>query len=563
MKIIRWWGLIAFLVLVVLLVLLLYIVAPLIIKNSIEELATEALGAQVDVASVDLSLFPAAVSINQIAATDPDQPMKNIVEAAQIKFAVDTEVLFWKKIIIDEMTFSGVKTGTARKTSGELLGGRRTTQAVKQAVDFVLPEVSGKDINTLVANADLITLKRANELKQQQASLEQQWKKDLDKNAFDSRIDKIEAEFKRLSDRLKSNKLNLLADRKDWKDLKKSIDKERENIKSLSQKLQQDKQNISQALKEVKQGPKDDLQKIMQKFGLGNGIEGLIDKYIDPQYTPWITKATELVKAVKPEEKATPEENSRETVQLGKKVYFKDKQIFPDLLVKKIIIDGSTQNWSLDGNGFNLGYLPWLIGKPAELDLKFDGKSKGSIAINAVSSWSSANKMLTKVNSSVNQWPLQAYQLMQTSEGQWQITAGTLSGTINGQLNLQTIDLNASFSVLSPQFDFPKQLTGWRQSLASAISKQKSIDLKIIASGSLTEPKIRFKSNLEDVFKAAISSEFKQQTAKLEDKVKQKITEKVGDLSQLENFNTQFEQWKSQLTDSDKLLEGILAKIKI
>jgi len=58
MKMIRWWGLAAFFGLILILALAWYFLAPVIIKNSIENLGSEALGAKVEIESVDLTLFP-------------------------------------------------------------------------------------------------------------------------------------------------------------------------------------------------------------------------------------------------------------------------------------------------------------------------------------------------------------------------------------------------------------------------------------------------------------------------------------------------------------------------
>jgi len=114
MKIIRLWGVIAFFVVLLLIAALGYFIAPKIIKNSIETIGSEALGAQVNVDNVSLALFPLGIEINSLQATDKDQPMKNLFEIKTIKFAVDTSSLMWKKILIDELTMEGIQLATER-----------------------------------------------------------------------------------------------------------------------------------------------------------------------------------------------------------------------------------------------------------------------------------------------------------------------------------------------------------------------------------------------------------------------------------------------------------------
>ncbi|WP_444996481.1 TIGR03545 family protein [Aliikangiella sp. IMCC44359] len=559
MKLIRWWGLAVFFSIILLVVLLWYLLAPRIVESSIEQLGSEALGAKVEIDSVNLSLFPIAVTLKHLVAADPDAPMTNLFESSEITFAVDSERLLWKKLIIEELVIDGVQTGTARKTSGALEGGRKSGKAVEQVIEMVIPDVEKINIKELVNDADLITLKRIEKLKQEQSKVQSEWKNALDKDELEKRTEEIKKEYKRLSDRAKENKLNLIKDRKDWKKLKKLIDAERKQISVLSDKLKQDKTKLAEQLKDVKNGPNDDLDLIMEKFGLGNGIDGLVDKYLGPQYTPWVKRILGLVKQVKPANSEQQVDEEKAYVQVGKKVYFKDQKTFPELLIKKIKLNGSDNGRVLDGRGFDLGYLPWLTGKPAKLNLRFSGNGQANIDVS--SHWPSAKDMQSKLNSQVVAWPIDKMQFMQTDKGDWTIDSGTLSATVNGELTLQTIDLKAIFSIQSPKLVFPKGLSDWQTTLANSINQQKKIDFKLIASGDIENPKITVSSSIEKLFQQAIGEKVKQKAQKLTGKVKAAITEKIGDISALESFDGNFDNWQKQLGDNDKLLKDILGKI--
>jgi uncharacterized protein (TIGR03545 family) len=559
MKIIRWWGLAVFCALIALVAVTWYLVAPTLIKNTIQDVATEALGAKVEVANVELSLFPVSIAVNQLKATDPDQPMQNIFESESIKFSVDAGALLWRKIVIDELVFSGIKTATKRETSGALEGGRKTTQALEDAIDVVLPDMNNIDVDQLVEKADLVTLKRIDILKSNQGKMKQEWQTALDKDEFDKRVADIKAEYGRLSERAKKNKLNLIKDRKDWKKLKQSIDQERQKISLLSEKLKNDKSALSAQLKSVKSGPNDDIKAIMNKMGVANGVEGLVDKYFGPQYTPWVTKAVEMVKGFKTSEGEAAEE--KVTLNAGKKVAFTDHHTFPEILVKKIKLAGSNQGWELDGKGFDLGYLPWLTGNPAKLDIDLGGKGKAKL--NIVSDWTSSKQMSTKLTSNVTSWPLESMQFMQTEAGNWTLTSGNLTATIDAELSLEEIDLTASFSISAPKLEVPVNLSGWQKSLATSVNNESSISFNLTAIGSISKPKIKLDSSIEKLFKKAIGDKVKNEAAKLTDKVKQSITNKVGDISTLENFNANFDQWQEKMGDKDNLLKNLLTKIKL
>ncbi|WP_196139680.1 TIGR03545 family protein [Aliikangiella sp. G2MR2-5] len=560
MKIIRWWGVLAFAVLLLLITLVWYFLAPRVIASSIEQSGSEVLGARVEIASVDLALFPLSVSIKGLQAADPEEPMTNIFESEEVKFAIDSSALLWKKVVIDELTLTGLKTGTQRETSGALPGGRKSSQAIDKVVELVVPDVANFDVKKMVEDADLITLKRIAAFKESKEQIETQWDKDLDKEAFDKRIEKIKAEYKRLADRAKDNKLNLLKDKKEWKALKRDIDVERERISSLSGKLKSDKSSLSKQYQSIKQGPKDDLNAILKNVGLDSGVESLVDKYIGPQYTPYVMQALDMIKSFEPSS-AGAEEKEKAVVQMGQKVYFKDEINFPEFLVKKVTMGGSNEGWNIDGKGFDLGYLPWLTGKPAKLNLSFGGK--GSANFNVESHWPSANKMKTTIDSKVAKWPLESMELMQTTDGNWIIDSGELSAELTGNITLESINLSAKFAIASPKLSFPETLGGWQKSLAQSINGQSKINFELTATGTINEPKIRLKSSIENLFKQAVGEQLKKKAEGLKGKVNEALSEKIGDFSSLQNFGSQFKEWQSKLKANDDVLEQLKGKIKI
>ncbi len=558
MKVIRLWGVAAFFVLAVLLVAAWYLLAPSLIKSGLETVGTESLGAKVEIDQVKLSLFPAGVEIKRLQATDPDSPMTNLVEVGLIKFAVDSDALLWKKLQIEELNISEIELGTAREKSGELAGGRATEQLSQEVSSIEIPELSQSDIEAMVEKADLITVSRLKELDQTQQRLEQEWKNALDDEAAKARVEDLEKEFKRLTERAKDNKLNLIADRKDWKKLNKAIKKEQQRLEDLNEKYKQDKQLLENQIRAVRNGPKDDLEAIMNNMGLANGIDSLSDKFLGPEFTPWIKKAIDMLSSLKAKPSSSEETLVYETDK-GLRVQFKDEQIFPDVLIKKVNLSGKDQAWTLSGDGSNLGYFPWLVGAPATLDLNMSGQGSANLSLN--SDWKNAQQMNTAITSKVQSWPLNSLQLMETSEGAWMINSGKLNSNLNGQLTLETIDLDLSLELAQPKIQSPENLSGWQKTMAESLNQQDKLNIKIAVTGSLEQPKFKIDSSIESLFKDAIGQKVKQQAEKLKQKFSDEISEKVGDLGDLEQYTKNFEQWKEQLKLNDELLEKLKVKL--
>lgn len=572
-SVIRWSGLIAFLLISGLLAGAGAIFAPNLIRSSIEGLGTELVGGKVDVASVSLHLSPVGLTIKGLEVTNPNEPMTNWFEAENLELTLNPSLLLWKKLQIENLEIRGVKTATPRQHSGELPGGRKTQQLASQMVDFDLPGLKQMDLDparvkSLVESADLITLQRVEALKQSQSRLKSQWQQALDKTSFDKRISAIKAEYQRLSQRAKDNKLNVLADSKDWKKLKKSINDEREQIASLKAKLKTDKNQLSEALSQVKAGPKDDLNRIMQDHVFFNGSEDLASHYLGPVYGQYINQVIALVKSQKPADSssaaASIDQNPVvQNLTLGQRVYFKDVQTFPDLLVKSLHLSGTHADWQLNGDGDHWGYLPWLTGKPGQLNLDLSADQAGLARIKLVTDWPLQHQMKSQISASARKLAVKNRTLLQTSKGNWTLLSGLVDAELTGEVSFEQINLNATLKLFDAKITTPENLPSWQKNLAESLNAGEPIEFSLTATGSLEQPEINLKTSLENIIKRAIGDQVKQQKDQLKLRVEKALSEKLGDFSALEKANLDLDQSAALLDDQDLGLKAILEKIKL
>ena len=99
MKIIRWPGLIAFILFFTLLIGGTLLFADTIVKSIIESTLTDMNEAKVDIASVQINYSPVSLSVNDIQITDPARPMVNSVQIGQARFAMSGGDLLLGKLI--------------------------------------------------------------------------------------------------------------------------------------------------------------------------------------------------------------------------------------------------------------------------------------------------------------------------------------------------------------------------------------------------------------------------------------------------------------------------------
>ena len=152
-------------------------------------------------------------------------------------------------------------------------------------------------------------------------------------------------------------------------------------------------------------------------------------------------------------------------------------------------------------------------------------------------------------------------QLMRTDKGSWQVTSGVLNSKMQGEMTLDKIDLKLDLKLEQPSIKFPEGLSDWQKTLAESLNQQKVINISVSATGPLSQPILKVSSSLEKLFTQAIGKILKEKSEKMKDKYANAISERVGDLSSIENFNAKFDQWKSELQNKDKLLSKLKGKV--
>lgn len=120
MRFFRWKAIIPVVLLGLLIVLGWTFFADVVVERAVERVGAEVIGAKVDLASAAVRLARGAVVLRGLQVADPDAPMRNLAEAAEIVASVSPLPLLEKKMVVDSLAMRGVRFGTPRKTSGAL-----------------------------------------------------------------------------------------------------------------------------------------------------------------------------------------------------------------------------------------------------------------------------------------------------------------------------------------------------------------------------------------------------------------------------------------------------------
>ena len=153
-KIFRWKAIGPLLLLFAILTVLVVIFAEPIAKDTTEEASTELLGTQVDVGKLDLRPREASVDLSRLQIADPFALKRNLLEADQIRLKLNPVALAEKKLVIERLSLSGMRFGTARKTAARPVKGNAFAPKVLQSVNqwtkqFDVPLLSLTPIDTI------------------------------------------------------------------------------------------------------------------------------------------------------------------------------------------------------------------------------------------------------------------------------------------------------------------------------------------------------------------------------------------------------------------------------
>ena len=119
----RWKGIIPLILGLALVAAVWLLVADRILRNTLEEAGTKALGTELDVAALHIDAANTAVQLTGIAVADPFDARRNLVEIRRLLVELEPAPLLEKKLVVKRLTIGDVRTGTARATPARPVAG--------------------------------------------------------------------------------------------------------------------------------------------------------------------------------------------------------------------------------------------------------------------------------------------------------------------------------------------------------------------------------------------------------------------------------------------------------
>lgn len=534
---IRWWGLGAFVGLMALLALgWLFLVDPFV-KRMIEQTGTKLVGAKVELGAAHVTLSPLGLTLSRLQVTNPDEPMSNAVEVARIAMSLDGLNVLRRKVIIEEMAVEGLRFGTQRQSSGAVAPAREPGAAAKLAATVPLPSFEVPDIKTVMATADLQSVKLAESLQADIKKEQENWKKRLAELPDKNKLNDYKTRIEKLKSSAKGGVGGMLGAAGEVAAIQKDLEKDLERIKSAKTDFDAQLAGLKQRVDQAIKSPQDDIQRLQERYSLSpQGLANMSGMLLGGKGGDWVRTGLTWYGKVQPMlAQAQQRPKGPEVVKplrgKGVEVRFKERAPLPDFLIRAATVSAQLEVGDLNGRIKNITPDQQTLGKP--LTFAFAGdKLKGAQSIRLDGAM---NRVLPAQPKDHAQVRVRGYQVPTTvlsDSADWPVTLGKavadadLQVTVGGQalagqatVGLQSVKLAAGK---------PDAANSVIKAIGGALSSVTGFTVKADMTGTVEQYDLHLTSDLDRILKDAVGKQVQALADQFKKELEAAVMAKVG-----------------------------------
>lgn len=537
MKAFRPTGIVAFLLVAAGVAAFWFLAAGWLVKTAIEEVGTRAVGAKVEVAAAQLSVSPLGVRLERLQITDPEQPMQNLVELNSIEASLEPLKALMGQVIIEDLGATGVRFNTPRTRSGEIKKAPAPESDAKtdegSAVDLGAVKDKLPSVDEILAREPLTTITKTKELKtsvgEKRAALDQS----VAALPKEERLKEYEARIKQLTSEKVSSVDELQKRKAELDKLKADIRNDKQAIVSVRDQARDAKKTLSEQYDELKNAPKDDVSRIMSRYGLDSaGAANITRLLFGDTAKRWLETAQRWHNRLKDFLPAS-EDAEQESTALkpprgsGRFIHFPTTHPSPDFLVKRARLSTELPLGNIDMQLADVTHQPHILGRPMTLNAngeKLPGADK--VTLNGVFDHVKPDSGRDKVDWTVSGWKVADVTLSKSSTLPLQLEKASVN--INGNLAVAGVGLQGAVDARFSGAAWKSGATdGWAAQVSKTLSTISSFDLSGKVQGNIRSPEISIKSDLDQQIKQAALSQLKSKQAEFEQKLKARLEQEV------------------------------------
>lgn len=510
---IRSWGIALFAVLTLIWVLSI----DWLVKSAIIAYGTELNGAQVELESAELSLWPAGLELINLQVTDAYNPMFNRFEAGSISATLDSALLLRRQLIVEQLDIIGVRMNSPRIRSGAT---KDTPIVTNTGFDFgdLIPDVSLPDMSLLLADAQQQVTAEITGIEQEIVDIEQRWRNNIEQLPSKDKLAEYRVRWDKMSNASFMEKM--LGAKK----LKNDVSGDLKLIESFNQQLKDDRRLISGQIDRAKGLPRAQADRTMQSVGLSNENVAFVRAITGDQIDQWVTRAKTFSESLS--SNTVEQAPSRGT---GRWVTFAEDDPLPQVLIRRGQFNGVLQlaasNMRVDGKLSDIAYPLEGYSQPAALVITARDDENASLLFEVTIDHRQAD-FSDDFNLEVMNLPISELALSSGAEKTLLLEAGNLNFIASGRASPDTVLANVVAKLSDPRLTTDADLaTKSEQFLAETLNTLDSVDLQVNVSGALQNPDVNIASNLDKILAAGLKSQISAQTTKF----KRQFTDQLGE----------------------------------
>lgn len=578
---IRWSGLMGVLLIAGLVLGMGYLLSSLALKTKIENVASNAWGAKVEIDDLNFSFDPLGVNLGGVQITDPEEPMRNLIELNQVHLTINLYHLVVKRFVVEDITISGLALNQARQTSGVLpkpvklqAPAESSDAAEKKSDGFKLPSAAMPDAEEVIARERLDTVDQAKRLEALADNTETEWKKIEASLPTAQSLARYEAELKAIFEGSVKDLNDLKTRQERLKALQKNWQADQAAIQQAQDFIQNRSSEINQGLRQLEKLPDQDLQRLLSSYsmdqsGLSNLTYLLFGESVQQKLQlalDWHRKAQPLIKwieeyrAQSSAEKALAAQTQKPRA-LGENVAFEEFDPQPKFMIKRIDFDGDIEWGAITAKVRDVNFDQTFSQKPIRFNLEATPiTQKTALVLNGYSSTIEADSVLTRVQANWSDYQVNEWWMAKTDVLPVQLAKA--SANLTGQMSLtglSHLDADLNIHYRDALFDLSEtnsdQVTRY---LAPAFSDINQFKVDAGISGQIMSPNISASSDLDNQLSAAFKQVFDQEMQAFKKDMEQQLQAKLGEVKQpieaeLKRLNID----QSALKDKEQALQAI------
>lgn len=567
-KFIRFKGLIGFCVVMILIITLLYLFAETLVKQGLEQGGGLLLGAEVNVESVELNYSPLIVTVNELQATDAEQPSHNLFSFKQASAGVDLWQYLLGKTIIEQLEVVSLEFMSKRAGKGEVYqqdnGGEvdeENEQSMLPVVDLQLP-----DVKTLLATDELLTVKAAENLQQSYqeeskklAALKEQLPSKAKLQAYRVKVKAIgKMKVKSLDD---FNKVKAEFDA-----LKKSFKADQAIVKKAKQQLIASKERLAKQVTTLKNAPNADWKNIESEYQLDSvNTEDFAHILFGEKARDYYQKAEAIYQRIAPMLSKTAENDVAQTEKrrtAGRFVHFDQESPLPDFLIKKAKLSLVLAQGDFVIDGSELTHQHWYRAKYSLLTFTSNNLfSTGNMTINSQFEVAKSGDLNGEGQWLFKRLTLENIELNKTDSLSLTLAQGEFAGkgefTINQQAQSSHIVSVNHLSLQNASYQGKAKNT-FATMLLDTFKSLNYLTADISIEGEVSDPKLSMSSSLDKALSGAFEQQINNKLNEFKGQVNEGLNEKLSQSLQMKSEGkSELLNFESLLSDTDNALETL------